>query len=133
MEATGRETPQAEVLALTETLLPAAWELQPQLLRFYGELIGLPRRPPEEELPGGIAFGRARSGVFLQYRHDPEVEPMRRRLTIMVQSLREVIERLTEHEWPFEAFHGLSESERWLTTADPNGHLLELREQRRVY
>ena len=102
-----------------------------ELQHFYAEVLGLPPWPNDAQIPGGWGVGHPQRGLYLQYRHDPRVDPLRRRFTLVVPSLGLFAEHLAEHDWPCMRHRGLSETDRWLLLADPIGHLIEVRESHR--
>lgn len=109
--------------------VPIAPERLSQVMRFYVETLGLEPAPPWKQLPGGWTVGNTLRGVYFQFRHDPPVHSLRRRLTITVDSLDEVQRRLHLALWRWQSCRGLG-SERWITLVDPSGHRLEIRQSR---
>jgi len=103
-----------------------------ELRSFYIELIGLLPWPPAAQVPGGLGLGHPRRGLYLEYRHDPHIDPMRRRCTLIVPSLRELIKRLDPRRHQFTHHHGLTGVDEWLLLTDPVGHILEIREAFRL-
>ena len=97
---------------------------------FYRGVLGLRPWPPACQISGGWGVGQARCGVRVEFRHDPRVEPMRRRLALTVHGLDAVAKRLGELNWPFVRRRGLGYSDRCILVADPVGHLVELRQSR---
>lgn len=98
------------------------------LRRFYVDLIGLPPWPDKHQIPGGWGLGSPQAGLFLQYRHDPEVDPVRRRLTLLVDCLATLEKRLQKQEWPCQRVHGFGWTDQSLLVHDPVGHLVEIRQ-----
>lgn len=119
------------VQCVREVRIPVAAERLPAISRFYADVIGLPPWTTAQP-PGGWGIGDARSRVFFVFRHDPEVEPMRRRFTIGVQSLDTLAERLARAEWPFQEQRGFGLSDRLLIFVDPQGHRVEVRQSRPI-
>ncbi len=105
-------------------------EDEPRVHFFYEEILGVPPWPLRWRLPGGFGAGDPQRGIFYEYRHDPTIDPMRRRATVVVPSLDEIAARLEEHEWPFERCRGLGAGDECLVVVDPAGHRLEVRESR---
>jgi hypothetical protein len=103
-------------------------EQRDALERFYLETIGLVPWPNQLQFPGGWGLGSPQAGLLLQFRHDPEVDPVRRRFTLMVDCLATVEERLRQEEWPYERLRGFGWSDRCLLVHDPVGHLVEVRQ-----
>jgi hypothetical protein len=121
-----------EILCVEEVRLGIPQELLPQVREFYTDLIGLPPWPRSEQIPGGWGVGNPARGLYLQYRHDPHVDPIRRRFTVLVADLPEIIARLTEREWAFEHYRSFGGIDEWLILADPVGHLIEIRASHRA-
>ena len=80
------------------------------------------------QIPGGWGLGSPQAGLFLQFRHDPEVDPVRRRFTLLVDCLTALEERLQEEEWPYQRIHGFGWTDQYLLAHDPAGHLIEIRQ-----
>lgn len=126
-----RPTELPEVVCVQEVRLEIPQDLLPQLQEFYTNLLGLPPWPSSEQIPGGWGLGDPARGLYLQYRHDPRVDPVRRRFTVLVPDLPEIIARLTEREWGFEHYRAFGGLDEWLILADPVGHLIEIRASHR--
>jgi len=106
------------------------YERREDLRRFYLDVLGLRPWPAEAQIPGGWGVGDAWRGLYLQYRHDPGVEPMRKRFAIAVVDLDRFENRLRRYEWPYRRFHGLSLGEQFIWLRDPAGHAIEVRQSR---
>ena len=119
---------QPTVSCIREVRVPIPHERREEIVRFYGELLGLPPWPEVEQIPGGWGAGHPRRGLYFQYRHDPKVDPLRRRFTLTVPSLDELQQRLEEHHWPCLRHRGLGFTSRWMLISDPVRHLIEVRE-----
>ncbi len=123
-----KHDPPAAVHAVREVRIGIPIERRREVSEFYTEIIGLPQWPARESLPGGWCAGRPRRGIYFAYRHDADVDVMRRRFTILVHSLDEIVKKLHDAEHPFERMRGLSYAEQRILVADPIGHLVELRQ-----
>lgn len=99
-----------------------------EVIGFYTEVLGLRPWPRARQIPGGWGAGDARRGVYFQFRHDPVVDPMRRRCVLSVTSLEELGQRLSECPWPFVRRRGLGPYDESILTNDPTGHRLEVRQ-----
>ncbi|MFH1748823.1 MAG: hypothetical protein ABIG44_17455 [Planctomycetota bacterium] len=117
-----------EVHCVRELHVEIPYELQARVMHFYCQLLGLPPWPPRDQIPGGRGVGNPRAGLYFQYRHDPYVDPMRRRLTLVVPSLATLEKRLSEYGWSYARHRGLGLTDEWLLLSDPVGHLLEIRQ-----
>ena len=118
----------ATALCVREVRVGVLPERLDALQRFYVDLIGLPPWPEELQIPGGWGLGNRQTGLFLQFRHDPEVDPVRRRFTLLVDYLAALEERLQEEEWPYQRVHGFGWTDQYLLIHDPVGHLIEIRQ-----
>ena len=121
-----------ELHCVSELRVEVPLERRAELEHFYGELLGLVPWPAEYQIPGGVGFGDPRRGLYLQYRHDPLVDLMRRRFTLVVMSLDVLAKRLAEHSWPFQRYRGLGFTDQWLLVSDPVGHLIEVRSSQNI-
>ena len=119
------------VLCVREVRVEVAYERLAEVQRFYTDLLGLRPWPDSQQIPGGWGAGHLQRGLYLQYRHDPTVDPLRHRFTLVVPALKAIIERLEEHDWPFLHYRGLSGIDQWLLITDPVGHLIEVRQSHR--
>ena len=116
------------VLCVREIHVGVALEAFEELQQFYTAVLGLVPWPPESQLPGGWGVGNPRYGLYLQFRHDPVIDPLRRRFTLVVDTLAALEERLAQLEWPYERVRGFGWSDQYLLLHDPAGHLIEIRQ-----
>jgi hypothetical protein len=123
-----RETERTFVQGIREIRVGIAAERSPDVLAFYADVLGLTAWPAACQVPGGTGVGPLRRGLFLQMRHDPPVDPFRRRVVLRVGSLDAVADRLRAREWPYSRPRGLSPTDEWIEVCDPMGHRLELRQ-----
>jgi hypothetical protein len=120
--------PPATPVCVREVCVGVLPERLDALQRFYADLIGLPPWPEKLQIPGGWGLGSPQAGLLLQFRHDPAVDPVRRRFTLLVDCLAALEERLQEEEWPYERIRGFGWTDQFLLTHDPVGHLIEIRQ-----
>lgn len=120
----------SSVVCLREIRIGVPYDGRVDTADFYVRVLGLPAWPADRQLPGGWGVGDPRRGVFLEYRHDPVVDPIRRRMTIAVDSLDGLAFRLRERNWSFERERGLDVAGDRIVTADPTGHRLVVLERR---
>lgn len=117
--------------AVREVRLGTPLERLPRVSWFYGELLGLRAWPAEVQPPGSVGYGAMFKGLLLEFRHDPEIDPHRRRLRLIVPSLDEFERRLAQYDWPCGRQRGMSTSDDLLVLHDPAGHMIEVRQSRR--
>jgi hypothetical protein len=119
------------IAAVREVRCDVPYELQIDLDRFYGDILGLPRWPTRDQLPGGCGYGHARRGLMLCYSHATStIDPAIRRLTLVVESLDRIERLLMDHSIPFERLHGFFAADDVLSVADPAGYRMNIRSQR---
>ena len=99
-----------------------------ELRRFYHEVLELLPWPETQQVPGGWGVGPPICGLYLEFRHDPRIDPLRRRFTLVTASLNVIERRLVEHEWPVQRLRGFGIGDPCLLVHDPAGHLIELRQ-----
>jgi len=122
------ELQHAEVLCVREVRVGIPSERVDEIRNFYTLTLGLEPWPAEMQIPGGWGLGNPRCGLFLQFEHDPQIDPVRRRFTLRVPDLDLIEQRLGERGWPYERLHGLGWSDQLILVHDPAGHLIELRQ-----
>lgn len=122
------EAPPAEVLCVREVRVGIPAERLGEIQGFYTLALGLESWPEEMQIPGGWGLGDPQCGLYLQLEHDPQIDPMRRRLMVTVPSLAALEERLIEREWRYERVHGLGWSDQHILVHDPAGNLIEVRQ-----
>jgi hypothetical protein len=113
-----------------EARLEIPVEQAERVCRFYLDLIGLAAGVARQHLPGGVLLGPSKKRLLLEFRHDPEVDPVRRRLTFCVVSLESLAARLLGQDWPFSRERGLGCGDERLLLRDPVGHRIEIRQVR---
>lgn len=116
------------VLCVREVRVGVPGERLDEIRHFYTLLLGLAPWPAYLQMPGGWGVGNPRHGLYLQFRHDPEVDPMRRRFTLRADSLAALEERLLNWQWPYERVRGFGWSDQYILLQDPAGHLIEVRQ-----
>ncbi len=124
--------PPPVIHCVREVRVPIPVDRQAEMTHFYATLLGLAPWPQRSQIPGGVGFGHLQRGLYLQYRHDPAVDPMLRRFTIVTPSLDEVARRLDEADWPAIRRHGLDLTDEYLIVADPIGHIIVIRPMRTI-
>jgi len=115
-------------LCVREVRVGVPLELLDQAQRFYTLVLRLVPWPAQLQTPGGWGLGDPQCGLYLEFRHDPEVDPMRRRFTLLVDSLAALDARLMRRLWPYERVRGFGWSDQYILLQDPAGHLIEIRQ-----
>ena len=123
----GKSAP-ASVHCVREVCAGIPRELLSELQLFYTETLGLTPWPGNAQIPGGWGVGNPQCGLYLQFRHDPAVDPVRRRFTLTVARLATLEARLLEREWPYRRVRGFGWSDQTVLLRDPAGHLIEVRQ-----
>jgi hypothetical protein len=119
-----------QVHCVREVRVGVPYEIRDDVRRFYTVVVGLRRWPPYAQIPGGCGFGDPWCGLHLQYRHDPTVDPMRRRFGLAVNSLDRFERRLRAYDWSYRRLQGLTAGEQVIRFHDPAGHQVEVRQFR---
>jgi hypothetical protein len=118
----------AEIVAVREVRIPVPPEKEAAVREFYASVFYLNEWPEPHRPLGGFGAGRPRRGIFFIHDHNPQVDPNRPRLHLLVPSLSELAARLDEREWPYSLWHGIGLNGDTLHVADPVGHLIEVRQ-----
>ncbi len=122
----------ATVQCVSELRVGIPRERLADIVRFYAELVGLNPWPAEQQIPGGWGAGEPRRGAYFQFRHDAAIDPMRRRLIVIVPALEVAAARLSERDYPFLHQHGLAYADQCILVSDPVGHLVEIRQSHAI-
>ena len=118
----------AHVSCVRETVVGAPLEMLNELRSFYVNVLGLKPWDESRQFPGAWGVGDQRCGLLLEFRHDPQVDTMKRRFTVIVSGLPALEKRLLELEWPHQRIHGFGFTDQCILVRDPIGHLLEVRQ-----
>ncbi|MBL8879357.1 MAG: hypothetical protein JNG88_09585, partial [Phycisphaerales bacterium] len=74
---------------------------------FYTEILSMLPWPAARQIPGGWGAGDPKCGLYFQVRHDPPpADPMRRRFSLIADSLDTLEKRLIEREVPYQRVRG---------------------------
>lgn len=134
MASNPRTAPQVEnpprVHAVDHVSVEVPLGREAEICRFYGELLGLQSLPTSAE--GGLTFGRDRLAIRFLPCERPRILPGRRRMTLTVESLADVQERLDAAKCRYWTASGLSLSERSLLVVDPFDYVVELRQSQSI-
>ncbi|MBI5864536.1 MAG: hypothetical protein HZB38_08520 [Planctomycetes bacterium] len=107
------------------------WERCDEVRSFYCDTLDLDAWPPAAQLPGCLCYGPVQRGILLQIVHtEPHVDLVRRRFTLVVESLDRIARRLVSRGWEFERVRGFFASDDRIVVADPLGRRIEIRESR---
>ncbi|MFN0137101.1 MAG: hypothetical protein ACKVS9_13405 [Phycisphaerae bacterium] len=120
--------PVCRVEAVREVRIEIAPERVHEMLRFYETVLGLTRWPERLEPPGCVGIGSTRGGIVFVMRHDPEVDPNRRRLTATVASLEQMGKYLEQQAIAYERSRGFWYADNSIAVFDPLGYRIEIRE-----
>jgi hypothetical protein len=102
--------------------------LDEEILRFYVEIGHLDSVFSEKD--GDLKGFRSASLELRLCRVDrPAIDPVRRRLTLLVPSVREAVEKLDEIGLTWVPISGFSFTDRRIATFDPAGHRVELKQE----
>ncbi|MDX2197490.1 MAG: hypothetical protein SF069_00790 [Phycisphaerae bacterium] len=115
--------------AVREVRIEAAMEQTRAVRDFYDTVFDLrPRRP--NSAPGFVGgwIVDSKPRLCFMWRHDPVVFAQRPRVRLLVDSMGELIARLTRLEHPFTLRHEIQLGARVLYLNDPVGHLIEVRQ-----
>lgn len=126
------ESVRAEVRCVREVQLHAAVERIAQCRDFYADVFGLVPWPAAQQIPGGLGIGAARRGIYLQFRHDPAVDPKRVRCSLAVSDLDALARRLERLSIAFERSRGFYLCDDCLVLSDPTGHRLAVWRSRAI-
>lgn len=122
----------ADVRSVREVQLHAAVERIELSREFYTDVFGLAPWPEAQQLPGGLGIGAARRGIYLQYRHDPVVDPTRVRCSLTVSDLEALARRLERRSIAFERVRGFYLCDDCLVLSDPSGHRIAVWQSRAI-
>lgn len=100
--------------------------------RFYCGIFALKPWPANWQTPGGWGVGPPLRGLRFEWRHPPNIDPLRRRLTLLVNSLDLLAVRLEEAEWAFSRARGLLLTDDVIELLDPVGHLVHVRQSQLI-
>ena len=111
-------------------------QLEEELRWFYGELIGLVEQPPGKAGDDSEALSfrsEQRLKLTVVFVENPTIDPVAIRMTYVVRSLRNARASLGEQGFEVEMFTGQSRSDRALSTLDPIGHRVLIRQDGSLY
>jgi hypothetical protein len=125
---TKSESQRPQVHCVREVRVGIPHERLAEVMYFYTRLLGLRPWPSTCQIPGGWGAGEPQRGALFQFRHQVTADPMRRRLSLVVASLDQLEQRLSQEEWPYKRLHGLAWSDQCVVVNDPVGHRVEIRQ-----
>jgi hypothetical protein len=118
----------SRIQAVDHVSLEAPFGSEEELVWFYTEVGRLDRAADDGEDAPDLCFQSARLELRIRFVDGPRVDPLTRRLTIVVPSLAEAAELLEERSIPFARLSGIGYTDRRLGTSDPAGHRVELKQ-----
>lgn len=94
---------------------------------FYTTIGALREAPADGKCDSTLRFRSARIELSVRLVGAPQVEPIRRRVTLAVPSLDAAMSALDERGMTYVEEHGLSFTDRRVVVQDPAGHRIELK------
>lgn len=119
-------------ICVTEIRVGVAREKFAAMRAFYEEVLLFEPWPPQDQLPGAWGLGPRRGGILLLLQHDPRVDRVARRFSILVPDLPTLEKRFETAGIPFERTTSLGVGENVVAANDPQGYRLEFRQSRRL-
>jgi len=130
VKASEHEIP-GRIIAVDHVELQAPLGAEPDLLWFYGELIGLKIARPEPSDSASSAkvlrFRSDRCELRISLVEQPKVEAIASRAFFEVPNFTKVMDILEERRYDYEYFRGLAFTERHLSLLDPAGNRVLIR------
>ena len=114
--------------AVDHVHLQAPLGLEDELQWFYGEVAGLEFVPDDGLAAPRMHFRSMRLELRISLVENPKIAPVGRRLTLIVPSLEMATTVLDQRSVPYERRSGLMYSDRRMTTQDPAGNRVELKQ-----
>lgn len=99
---------------------------QTELRWFYGEVCKLTDISTNDSQ---LIFQSELLELRIGFSIDARIDPIPRRLTIAVPSLREAMEQLTERGIGFDRLSGFAITDRRVSVNDPSGNRVELKQE----
>jgi hypothetical protein len=118
----------SRIQAVDHVNLEAPFGSEEGLVWFYTEVGRLDWAADDGEDAPDLCFRSARLELRIRFVDRPQVDPLTRRLTLVVSSLAEAAVLLKERSMPFARVSGLGYTDRRLGTSDPAGHRVELKQ-----
>lgn len=119
----------SRIQAIDHVNLEAPPLLEGELVWFYTEVGRLDRVAGQAEEPSRLCFRSAQLELRIRIVNGPRVDRVARRLTLAVPSLVEAAELLEERSVPYVRLTGLWFTDCRLSTCDPAGHRVELKQE----
>ncbi len=113
---------ESRIVAVEHVHLDARAGLEEPTQWFYGELADLESIENEGYYRASIGFKSERIKLWLHFQDVPNIDSVPVRVTILVESLENVVEILEQRQQEFVIARGLSMSEREISTLDPSGN-----------
>jgi len=126
------DSPPIGLVNITEVRIGVAPERLADVRAFYEDLLRLEPWPPADQFPGAWGLGPRRRGLLLLLAHDPAVDRVARRFSILVPDLAALEKRLADAGVAYERVTSLGPGEDVVSAHDPQGHRVEFRQSRRL-
>ena len=111
--------------AIRHVRVEAKPEQEPSLRFFYEDVLGL---GPVHDEPGMLCFETKRMRVRILLTPEAQSSRMRRRLVLVVPSLKRMRERLEELEIDYEWYTGMRFTDQRIFVLDPADNRIELKQ-----
>jgi len=118
----------SRILAVDHVELQTRPGLEATLRWFYVELIGLVEVAEPPQSPPRLRFRSADLELRYTLAAEPVIEAVAHRVTLLVDSLLETRQKLTETRWPYTSIHGVAFTDRCLSLLDPGGNRVAVRQ-----
>ena len=120
--------PTSRIQAVEHIVLEAPAGIDEALRWFYSDVARLKEVPTDGAVDPKLCFISAQIELRTGVVEHPRIDPMLRRLTVLVPSLAEAAEQLDERAVPYQRCAGLLFTDRRIAVHDPAGHLMELKQ-----
>lgn len=118
----------SRIIAVDHVCIEVPPGLEDALRWFYVDVCGLEEITSESMGEDSLRFRSEGLEIRVRALPNPWIEPMRRRLSIAVDSLNYSMTLLEERWVPFSKITGFTYTDRRIQTTDPAGHAIEIRQ-----
>lgn len=121
------------VQCIREVRIDVWYEKAAAVREFYEQVLGMMPWPEPRQIPGGWGVGDPNCGLYFQFRHDPPVaDPLRRRFSLVTDSLDLLEKRLVEREIAHSRVRGFGVTDQAIWLNDPSGYRVEIRQSQSI-